>query len=339
MFNVLNGIVILVIAVFAIIVGIDKMKNKKSASPETNQSMPNNKKASDEYKTEYVQDFMDFEKIYKDMIIRDKGTKFTMVIHCSGINFDLMSENERTMVEEAFIELLNFIQFPIQLYVQTRKVDLKDSLKIYGSKVTAIENQLRLLVDKYNTLKTEKSSDKDELSIIAYEIERKTNLYEYAVDLKKYIERLSINSNVLQYRYYIAITYHIEELGLMTNFTENEITEMAYSELYTRSHSIINALVSCDIVAKAMDSNSLAELLYMGFNRDDGELFRLKDNMEAGFYRLYSTTETIMGPEIEEYEDEQDGMQAQFLTIDDNFELDEYSKEILQESADESISA
>lgn len=331
-FNVLNYIVLFILLTAVVIFGYQRRKSKKSQPKSIN--LPKEDKKNIDYGCEYVQDFLNFERIDKDMIIREKGSKFTMVIHCSGINFDLMSESEKTMVEEAFIELLNFIQFPIQIYVQTRKVDLKDSLKSYSSKITTIENELRALVDEHSSLKADNTTSSEQLEMLEYEIKRKQNLYEYAADLKTHIERMSINSNVLQHRYYIVVTYRIEELGLMVDFTDEEIAEMAYSELYTRCHSIISALVGCDIEAKILDSNGLAELLYMAFNRDDAELYRLNDSMEAGFYRLFSTTDAAVGaqPNIAGAASDENEMQVQLAY---GLGFDEISKKLLMESAGE----
>ncbi len=332
-FNFLNYIVLVILLVVAGVVGFQHFRKKKDVRKLSDKGESSKNPF---YETEYVQDFLDFDKIAHNMIIRENGAKFTMVINCSGINFDLMSEHERVMVEEAFIELLNFIQFPIQIYVQTRKVDLKDSLKAYAEKVNAIENEMRLIMDEYNSLKAQGVEDPEQLGILEYEIQRKQNLYEYAQDLRKHIERLSINSNVLQYKYYIVITYHIEELGLMTNFSESEILEMAYNELYTRCHSIIGALMGCDIDASILDSNGLAELLYMAFNRDDAELYRLKDNMEAGFYRLYSTTENVLNIQHNLSDYIENDSEKPLVLLTDNYELDELSKEYLMESVRES---
>ena len=333
-FNLLSIIVLCTLVIIVAVLGYQRFKDKKKLS--ANKTSTSEFESQPHRKAEYdignVQDFLDFDKIYNDMIIRDNGSKFTMIVHCSGINFDLMSDNERTMVEEAFIELLNFIQFPIQIYVQTRKVDLKDSLKTYSTKIQAIEAEIKELADEYSNLKIEEPDNVDRIGILEYEIKRKQNLYEYAADLKKHIERMSINNNVLQQRYYVIVTYHIEELGMMIKLNESEILEMAFNELYTRCHSIIGALSGCDIDSKILDSNGLAELLYMAFNRDDGELYRLKDNLEAGFYRLYSTTESAMDIQqgISSYiEDEEED---EFLLLTDGFEFNEFSKEILLES-------
>lgn len=336
-FDMLNYLFLICLTIAAVILIYQRKKNKKIPTV-ANTNFKDLKKDVD-YEIEYVQDFLDFERIYNDMIIREKGTKFTMVISCSGINFDLMSENEKVMVEEGFISLLNFIQFPIQIYVQTRRVDLKDSLKTYSSKINSIENELRSLMDEYSNAKAEEPNNKERLEMLAYEIRRKQNLYEYAMDLKNHIERMNVNSNVLQQKYYIAVTYRIEELGLMVNFSESEILEMAYSELFTRCQSIIHALGGCGIEAKILDSDGLAELLYMAFNRDDAELFRLKDNMQAEFYRLYSTTENVVNMQQNTLGYVEGELSDEVLLLTDGMGLDESSKALLLDTIKEEKSA
>ena len=76
-----------------------------------------------------VFDFMNFDRIEDNMIVQKNGRKFLMVIDCQGINYDLMSEEEKVGVEAGFIQLLNTLQEPIQMYVQTRKVNLEGSLQ------------------------------------------------------------------------------------------------------------------------------------------------------------------------------------------------------------------
>ena len=66
--------------------------------------------------------FIKFDKIANDMIYQNNGERYTMVIQCKGINYNLMSEIEQMAVEEGFIMFLNTLKFPIQLYVQTRSV-------------------------------------------------------------------------------------------------------------------------------------------------------------------------------------------------------------------------
>ena len=94
----------------------------------------------------------------------------------------------------------------------------------------------------------------------------------------------------------------------------------------------MSALGGCGIESRILDSNGLVELLYMAFNRDDAELYRLKDNMEAGFYRLYSTTKNALEAQQSMYntEDEEDEWQLpedlDFSQLDERFFMTEEEK-------------
>jgi hypothetical protein len=327
-FNFFNGFILIVITIAVIYLAIEKRKTKTNSS--VLDSAITSKKSN--YEINYAQDFLDFDKIYNNMIIRNNACTFTMVIGCSGINFDLMSDNEKMMIEEVFIELLNFIRFPIQIYVQTQKVDLKDSLKTYQEKITSIEKEIKYLIQQFSAAQNSKEENSDHLNILAYEIQRKENLLDYATDLKRHIENMSTNKNVIQYKYHIILTYSIDELGLMNKFTEQEIYRYAYEELSSRAQSVIGALFGCGIKAEVLDSNALAELLYNAFNRDDAEKFRLKDNMEQGFYHLYATTENALAFQQSMDEPESD---EKLLLLPDGFnvDLDRLSEELLQEAA------
>ena len=75
---------------------------------------------------ESIFDFMEFDEIVDNMIVRKKGTQYIMVLQCNGVNYDLMSEQEKISVEEGFVQFLNTLRFPIQLYIQSRTLNLRD---------------------------------------------------------------------------------------------------------------------------------------------------------------------------------------------------------------------
>ena len=91
---------------------------------------------------ESIFDFMEFDEIVDDMIIRKKGTQYIMVIQCNGVNYDLMSEQEKIGVEEGFVQFLNTLRFPIQLYIQSRTLNLRDIIDDYKQRVDSLANDI-----------------------------------------------------------------------------------------------------------------------------------------------------------------------------------------------------
>ncbi len=52
-----------------------------------------------------------------------------------------MSSVEKNAVEEGFIQFLNTLRHPVQIYTQTRTINLENSIQTYRNKVQEIEEQ------------------------------------------------------------------------------------------------------------------------------------------------------------------------------------------------------
>lgn len=241
-----------------------------------------------------VMNFMEFDKIEDDMIIQENGNKFVMVLRCQGINYDLMSETEMLAVEEGFSNFLNTLKYPIQLYVQARSLNLEESIRTYKDRLGMLnEDYNKSESAAYNMKRANKLTLKEK-EAIDFEVRKKKILLEYGADIINYVEKMSLNKNILQRKYYVVVSYYASELGLATNFTKEEAHDLAYSELYTRCRSIAGALQPCGVESKIMKSDELAEMLYIAYNKDDADVFNIKKAIDNGFYRLYSTAQDVL---------------------------------------------
>ena len=241
-----------------------------------------------------VMKFMEFDKIEDDMIIQENGNKFVMVLRCQGINYDLMSETEMLAVEEGFSNFLNTLKYPIQLYVQARSLNLEESINSYKERLGLLnDDYMKAENAAYNMKRANKLTLKEK-EAIDFEVRKKKILLEYGADIINYVEKMSLNRNILQRKYYVVVSYYAAELGLATNFTKEEAHDLAYSELYTRCRSIASALQPCGVESSIMKSDELAEMLYIAYNKDDADVFNIKKAIDNGFYRLYSTAQDVM---------------------------------------------
>ena len=104
------------------------LKNKKKSNTEIKHSSHKEEieKNNNKRTTENVLDFMEFDEIKDNMIIRKDRKQYVMIVKCKGVNYDLMSEEEKVSVEAGFVQFLNTLRFPIQLYVQTTSLNLRD---------------------------------------------------------------------------------------------------------------------------------------------------------------------------------------------------------------------
>ena len=281
------------------------MNKKRSGSSSSSKSQGS--KTAESGKSEKTQDvrkedifkFMEFDKIQDDMIVQNKGQKYTMAIKCKGINYDLMSDVEQMAVEEGFITFLNTLKYPIQLYVQAQNIDLKGAINTYKENISSIKSEFEEVDMEYTKVSEAFESTQEEIDEASRKREEVLNVYEYANDIISYVERMSMNKNLLQRSFYVLVSYHTSEINSTEKFSKQEIDDLCYSELYTRAQAIISALAACSVEGTLLDSNQLADLLYNAYNRDDRGLMNVKEALESGFYRLYSTSKDVFAKKAE----------------------------------------
>lgn len=270
-----------------------KPTNKKEKSKKDN--MPNIK----EYSKESIFSFIEFDKIEDNMIIKKEMKNYLMVIECQGINYDLMSGIEKTSVEQGFLQFLNTLRYPIQIYTQTRTVNLGSSITTYRNKLKEIQDKLVKTEMEYRQKSNSKNISGEELSKMQIELVKQRNLYEYGLDIIKNTEQMSFNKNILTKQYYIVISYTTEDID-NKDYDKEEVKGIAFNELYTKAQSIISALYVCGVSGKILDSIKLADLLYVAYNRDESETYDLNKMLNAGYEDLYSKAPDVLDKRMRE---------------------------------------
>ena len=302
-------LVVLVISYAAIVISKKRREKaekeatlieQKSKNPDSNKKIL---KPAKQYTEKPINDFMEFDTVVDNMIQEDNGKKYVMVIKCQGINYDLMSNIEKTSVEQGFIEFLNTLRHPIQIYIQTQKVDLTKSIDTYKERLSNIQDEYVKQRMRYNRMLESRTYGKEELENVWYELTKQSNLLEYGRDVVNNTERMSLNSNVLRKDYYIIIPYFTAELG-NNNYDQSEVRSIAFSELYTKAQSIIRALLSCNVNAKVLNSEELMDLLYVVYNREDSDIFGIEKAKAAGYDEMYTTAPDVLDKKMEELDKE-----------------------------------
>lgn len=270
------------------------LKNKKKSNTEIKHSSHKEEieKNNNKRTTENVLDFMEFDEIKDNMIIRKDRKQYVMIVKCKGVNYDLMSEEEKVSVEAGFVQFLNTLRFPIQLYVQTTSLNLRDIILDYQKRIQDMEVDLKKTEDDLRIAK--KNGNKKEYDKLYFEKRRKENVLEYSADISEYISRMSMNKDILQQNTYLVISYYSAEITQGGEFSKEEIDNLCFSELYTRTQTAIRALGTSGVIGKILDSEELAELLYAAYNRDESEVMTLKRALEAEYDSLYSTAKDVL---------------------------------------------
>ncbi len=280
-----------------------KEKNQGKPKHTANNNTPEdnkNIKKDIEYTKNSIFSFMEFDKIEDNMIIRKNGRQYIMIIECQGVNYDLMSGLEKNSVEEGFLQFLNTLRYPIQLYIQTRTVNLGSSINRYKTRVNNIRNEYTRKQLEYNSMvNSESEYTAREINNARFELVKAQNLYEYGLDIVNNTEKMNLNKNILKKHYYVVLSYVPEE-NTNTGYDEEEIKNMAFSDLYTKAQALISSLGVCDVAGKVLDSEELAELLYIAYNRDESETYQLDTALRAGVDELYSTAKNVLDKRMEE---------------------------------------
>ncbi len=297
-------VVVLVALAVAFLYFWMKSKKKKEEIEESDGTTSDARKIAREYTKQSIFKFMEFDTVEDNMIVQKKGMRYIMVVECQGINYDLMSEGEKVGVEEGFLQFLNTLRHPVQIYVQTRTVNLNDSLEGYRKKVEEVGFELEKKKNTYLKKLQSGQATREELNKDFFEVTKQTNLYEYGKDIIANTERMSLNKNVLSKKYYVIIPYYVEDLGPNNSFDKEEIRNIAFQELYTRAQSVIRTLAGCSVGGKILNSEELVDLLYVAYNRDEAEVFSVDRAARAGYDELYTTAPDVLDKTMKALDDE-----------------------------------
>ncbi len=301
-------ILIFVLAIVGFIIWVRIRKSKEKKEQQENIQVASQKNQQQNLITrtgksiDSIYKFMEFDRIVDSMIVRKNSKQYVMVIECKGINYDLLSEDEKNAVELGFIETLNTLRFPIQLYVQTRTLNLSNLLKEYKKRTDDVQSQ----IDKLNVQISEARArgDNNLVSRLRFERKRKQNILEYGESIENYTEGISDSRNILQQKTYVVVSYYPSEYGDLSKYSVDEVDDIVFSELYTRCQTLIRAMLSSEVTGRVLDSEELAELLYVAYNRDEAEKYTLSDALDSEYDRLYSTAKDVLEERKERIEEQ-----------------------------------
>ncbi len=271
---------------------IEENSSKIIGEKNNNQAKKINLITRDGKEIDSIYKFMEFDSITDNMIIRKNREQFIMVIECKGINYDLLSNDEKSAVELGFISFLNTIRTPIQLYVQTRKLDMSNLLNSYSRRTDAMLEEVRKIDAQ---IQLAKQNGNDELvKKLSFDRKRKMNIVEYSESIEEYTNKINDSQYMLQQKTYIVVSYYASEIGETKKYSDIELNDLVFSELFTRTQTILNALTSSEITGKVLNSEELAELLYVAYNRESSDTYTLKNALDAQYDRLYSTAKDVL---------------------------------------------
>lgn len=200
-----------------------------------------------------TQKLVDVKEIRDGVVYLKKGGLRKLLV-ASGINFDLKSEEEQNLILRSFQNFLNSLDFPIQFFIHSRKIN--------------IDNYLRKMEER-------KQQETNELLKIQIE--------EYIQFIKDLIEQNAIISK----DFFVVVPYEPLALtgttkGILSFFKpsagpttkEKESIQENLEQLNRRVDQIIDGLAQIGIKTAPLKDEELIELFYNLYNP---ELVEKKD--------------------------------------------------------------
>ncbi|MFA6428955.1 MAG: hypothetical protein WCV84_00460 [Patescibacteria group bacterium] len=204
------------------------------------------------------QRYLDIAEIKEDTVIMKDGT-LRAVLLVSSINFSLKSMDEQNAIVQAYMQFLNSIDFPIQVVIQSRKMN--------------IDNYLRQLTESEKKLTNEL-------------------LLKQIRDYRDFIKQLVELGDIMQKRFYVVVPLNpatavgqksfMQRIGeiltpsITIRLSEERFRKQVF-DLSLRVNQIKGGLQSMSLNAVQLDTQSLIELYYTVYNPDLFETQRMVD--------------------------------------------------------------
>ncbi len=204
-----------------------------------------------------TQSHLPFSEI-KDGIVVMRDGSLRMVILCSPTNFDLKSPDEKEAIEFAFQGFLNGLHFPIQIVIQSRKIDLDN----YLSKLEVIQS------DQPNPLLADLMDD-------------------YVTNIKSLLDEV----NIMEKRFYVVVPYFVNVVSKANIFTKLrgassdsvEVTqtsgeyEQRKGDLLQRTNQVAQGLAQIGVRTVILNTQEVIELFYNSYNVAESQNQSLTD--------------------------------------------------------------
>ncbi len=193
------------------------------------------------------------------LILKNGGVR--AVLETSSINFNLKSEDEQNAIIYSYQGFLNSLEFPIQILIRSKKLDIDN------------------YIDQVYEL-----SDKQENKL----------LQEQTVEYAQYIKRLVEYSDIMEKKFFVIVPYdppRTQSAGKLQSFFQRLSPKDSYSDikrrraefnelkksLFQRVNIVQSGLEGCGLSVKSLDTLELINLFYESYNPKTSREQKLKD--------------------------------------------------------------
>lgn len=196
-----------------------------------------------------TQSYMRISEIHDDILVLKSGG-VRAVLGVSSINFNLKSEDEQNAITFSYQNFLNMLEFPVQIVVQSRKLDLEFYLDGIQNKIKDHSNELL-----------------------------KQQTEEYIGFVKKLLEY----ADIMEKKFYVIVPFDPYRSTDMSFFkkimmsikgketaadiaTKHKEFDYLAKNLNQRVNVVVGGLESCGLKVNQLTTKELIELFYKTYN-------------------------------------------------------------------------
>jgi len=213
-----------------------------------------------------TQQYLNIAEVRDNVLVLKDGSLRAALL-ASSVNFALKSEEEQNAIIQSYIAFLNSLDFPIQIVVQSRRLNMDKYLEGLVAKQREQTNELL-----------------------------RTQIAEY----REYIQQLVTLGEIMSKRFYLVVPLDSKNKGGHKGFFEqlgavispatvirlsNSIFQRYVVRLESRVDKVVSGLGSLGVTAVQLDTQSLIELLYSSYNPElsysqklpEGEQFKIDE--------------------------------------------------------------
>jgi hypothetical protein len=204
-----------------------------------------------------TQKYLKIAEFRDNLVMMQDGTLRAILI-CSSVNFALKGEDEQSALISAYVQFLNSLDHPIQIVIQSRKLD--------------IENYIRRLKDAEKKLQNELLRNQ----IVGY---------------IAYIQQLIEMQEIMTKKFFIVVPFNplgSKNKSFWTRLSETffpakiikvkrEVLAKYKQELDVRISNIQGNLAGMGVESAVLDTQGLIELFYNAYNPVTGQNQKVTD--------------------------------------------------------------
>ncbi len=204
-----------------------------------------------------AQKYLDIQEIKDDCVVLKDGS-LRGILLVSSVNFALKSDEEQRAIIQSYVNFLNALEFPVQIVIQSRKLNI-------SSYVERLKG--------------------------AYEKQENDLLKMQTAEYINYVQELVEMGEIMSKRFYIVVPYSPlsdETKGFFSRFKETlsaalvlklkkELFNKYRAELFKRVDNVSVSLSSMGLKSILLDTQSLIELFYNTYNPEVSEQEKLED--------------------------------------------------------------